>query len=204
MRVNHTLLCPALAMGLIPLSAWASPLSSGIWYEFYWDAGVAAPASNVPTAGCTTSPFCPVNPPSDITFADTPPWTYTAGAGGAVFTVTDVAEAGDSFNVYDFGSLILATPTVPDNGYICGTTDTDYVDPAVCVSDPNLSHGEVDLAPGSHSLTIIARDAPAGDGVGDFILEPEPIPEPALGLLSGTIIAGLAALKRHRARTMRS
>ena len=198
MRLNHTFLCLALVLGLAQFSAWAGPVSSGIWYEFYWDDGTTGPSSNVPTAGCTDIyAFCPISPPYDVTWTDDPPWTYTAGPEGAVFTITDVAIAGDSFNVYDFGSLILATPTVPNTGYVCGTTDSDYVDPAVCFGDPNLSYGQVVLPPGPNSLTIVARDAPFGDGVGDFRIDP--IPEPAMGALGGAVIFGIACLKRCRA-----
>ena len=198
MRLNHALLCLALVLGFAQRSAWAGAVSPYTWYEFYWDSGTYEPSTNVPTSGCTdVNAFCPIDPPYDVTWTDDPPWTYTAGPLGAWFIITDVADAGDDFNVYDNLNLILVTPTVPANGYVCGTTDTDYVDPAVCVSDPNMSHGEVYLTPGPHSLTILARDAPFGDGVGDFQIVP--LPEPALSALSGAVIIGLACLKRYRA-----
>jgi hypothetical protein len=192
------MLCLALVLGLAQVSAWAGPVSPGVWYEFYWDDGTTGPSSNVSTSGCTdTDAYCPLSPPYDVTLTDDPAWTYTAGSSGALFTITDVASAGDSFNVYDNASLILATPTVSSDGYVCGTTDTDYVDPAVCVSDPNMSNGQAFLAPGLNSITIVARDAPFGDGVGDFFIQP--LPEPALGPLGGAMIVGLACLKRYLA-----
>jgi hypothetical protein len=200
MRIR-TLLLISLASILSLTVAYAGPVSAAIWYEFYWDSGTGSASSNVLALGCQSSPFCPINPPDNVVFSDDPPWTYIAGPLGAIFTITDVSEAGDSFDVFDFGSLILTTPTVPAEGHICGVSDTDYVDPAVCILDPELSHGQVFLDVGSHSLAIVARDAPFGDGVGDFRIEE--IPEPATGLLAGVVVVGLAAMKRVRAGKIR-
>lgn len=176
--------------------ALASPILPNIWYEFSFDNGSPDPANNVPATACSAALGCPINPPFDIVWANDPAWTYTAPPQGSIFTVTDVAVAGDSFNVFDFGTRILATPSAAASGYVCGTTDTDYIDPAVCVNDPNLSHGQVFLAPGPHSLTIDARDSPFGGGIGDFMVTD--VPESPTIVLLALALAWSVKMQIHR------
>ena len=205
MRLIYKLTFLTLIVALANSAAWAGTVSAGIWYEYYWDAGeYTSPAYNVPTSGCTdTNAYCPINPPSDVTWTDDPPWVYNAGPKGAELYVTDVALAGDNFQVYDNGNLILVTPVVSAaNDYICGSTNYDYVDPSVCYGDPNMSWGKTGLTPGTNSLVIIAQNAPFGDGVGDFLITT--LPEPPLGLLSGAILMGIACVSLRRSRGSRA
>jgi hypothetical protein len=195
MKTIRILLCLAVLIVFTQCSAWAGPITTGIWYEFWWDSGTGNPSVNVATSGCTdVNAFCPQ--PGDVTFADDPPWTFTAISPGYVFTITDVALGGDAFNVFDFGSLILATTVLQDNSYACNNGGSLWLDPANCVSDAGMSHGRVLLAPGPHSITITARIAGSGDGIADFRIDPAP--EPAFGFLTGGILVAIGSWKRFR------
>src|SRR4051794_4239457 len=95
-------LCPALTAG---------PVSVGVWYEFQTfealDGRGCPPAdAGVPPifgSGCIPSGGTPT------TFADAPPYTFTAPPAGLALTVTDAFDAGDILDVFDFGALIGTT-----------------------------------------------------------------------------------------------
>jgi hypothetical protein len=59
-----------------------------------------------------------------------------------------------------------------------------------------MSHGQVLLAAGPHSITITARIAGSGDGIADFRIDPAP--EPAFGFLTGAILLAIGYVKRVR------
>jgi hypothetical protein len=192
-RRKRLLTIIALA-ALFQFGAQAGPVSEGIWYEYVFSNGSPDPANNVPTMACSAFEGCPIDPPFDVVWADDPPWLYIASQE-SILRVTDVAVAGDSYNVFDFGALILSTPSVDTSGtYVCGVSDTDYIDPAVCVKDPLMSHGQVVLGVGPHSITIEARESPYGGGIGDFIIVP--IPEPSTMLLLGSVLVLLGGARR--------
>jgi PEP-CTERM motif len=176
----------ALLLGFLALlgaasTASADPItvdSSPTWYDFQF----LGPGSFA-TAGIGQPKSQP---------APNPPWTFTS-ASFVNFTVTDAFFTGDSFNVFDFGVLIGMTPSVP-----AGPGSTD--DPDVAVADPSYSHATFSLAPGSHSITIQARESPFGAGGAYFKAETAApaTPEPASLTMLGLGVLGFAGYAWRR------
>jgi hypothetical protein len=166
-------------------TAQADPVSvGGPWYEFFF----REPGSTAERCiSCTPSPS------GNSAYAPNPPWTFTVPAGGALLTVTDVQNPGDSFNIFNSGVLIGLTPTVAANGNVfCG------FDPVPCMQDSRFSSAVFSLAAGNYSITITARDSPFGSGVGYFRIDPAAVPEPTTILFLGTGLAGVAVKLRKR------
>lgn len=134
----------------------------------------------------------------DLAFTDSQqsPYTYDL-EGCAYFRITDAFNVGDTFYVYDFGSLILTT-SAPYAGAPTGFGDWGES----AWQDSSYSGGEILLAPGAHSLTI------QGDGVGGlsagFYTQLTSASCPAVpapgAILLGSLGAGLVNwLRRKRA-----
>jgi hypothetical protein len=184
---------PAAGVGIVVCAllatpAAAGPITAGAFYEFgFTDAGVAA-------TGCDPAdpagPFCFASSGTPTLEADAPPWTFIAPAGGSTLTVVDVFEAGDQFEVLDFGAVIGMT-SLPGIGD-CGD------DPVVCLADSAMSSGTFALAAGAHSLTIVPLLSPTGGGVGYFAVDAVAVPEPATWALLAIGVGGMA---RRRLRT---
>jgi hypothetical protein len=117
------------------------------------------------------------------------PWTFVAPAAGAVFTVTDLQWDIDSFEVWDNGALVGATPLAGS-----ATTFTCGIDPEVCIA-ANFSHGSFVFGAGAHSIELFNVDPEGRSGDGAFRLDP--VPEPATLLLVGSGLVGLT-LRRRR------
>lgn len=166
-----------LAVFASTLPALCGPISLGVWYEFsFGTAGTAASgcAPDDPAGG-----FCIPSSGTSTSFLDAPPWTFSAPAG-AVLTVVDAFQAGDRFEIFDFGSSLGLTSS-PIGSADCGD------DPVPCLSSPGISSGQFRLGAGAHSITILATLAPSGTGSG-FL---QAVPEPSTWLL---LTSGLAAL----------
>jgi hypothetical protein len=169
-------------------SAAAGSIPAEVWLEFgFTDVGVDA-------TGCDPDdplgPFCIPSSGTPTAFLDAPPWTFS---GGALLTVVDAFEAGDQFEVFDFGASLGAT-SLPVGSADCGD------DPVPCVADPNVSHGVFVLPGGAHAVTIKPLLAPSGGGSGYLILQAE-VPEPPPWL---ALFAGLVALIAARYRAARN
>jgi hypothetical protein len=175
---SRAIMCAALAvLGVaIPKSAHAGPIVTDVWYEFSFgapgtSADGCAPADPAGLA-CVPSLGTPT------TFADAPPWTFTVGAMGAILTVTDAFDSGDSFELLDFGIPIGFT-SIPGAAVDCGT------DPVPCLADPDMSHGFFAMVPGDHSITIAPLTG--GFGAAYFIIDTaRSVPEPFTLVLLGT------------------
>jgi len=169
LRPQSIVISSLLFLGLV-IPAQSTTISvGGLWSEF----------SFIPTqpfaSGCA-----PVDPgglscfPSvsgNSTFVGAPPWTFVAPVTGATFTVTDAFTRGDSFDIFDFGTLLGGTPAVAAVG-TCGS------DPVVCLADPLSSHATFLLGAGDHSITIEPIAEPFGPGSAYFRVDAAAIPEP--------------------------
>lgn len=114
----------------------------------------------------------------------------------AVFSITDAFIVGDTFFVYDFGSLILTTsvaagtPFTPSNG----TADSAW-------ESGSYSIGSVALAAGSHEITI-QGDGAGGVPAGLFVRldSASSVPDSGATLaLLGLAMGSIALLRRKRA-----
>jgi hypothetical protein len=177
-----------LAVLLLPSTGMATPIVlSGSWYEFGH--------SLYGTQGCRPADplgaIC-VRPSSDPAQpAPAPPWTFIVPPEGAVLTVTDIADYGDWFNVFDFGALLGSTSDVPA-AHELPTGGCGY-EPSVCLIDPLSSSGVFLLGAGPHELTIIPRHPPAAGGAAHFRIRAVPEPSSLVMLLGGLcFLAGRA------------
>ena len=182
-------LAGCIAHALLATPAAAGAITAGQFYEFaFTDAGIAA-------TGCDPAdpagPFCIASSGTPTLEADAPPWTFVAPAGGSTFTVIDAFQAGDQFEILDFGVVIGMTSLAGAGN--CGD------DPVVCLADAAMSQGTFALAAGAHSLTIVALQSPTGGGAGYFAIDAVAVPEPGtLALLA--VGAGIFARRRLRTR----
>jgi|GEM_PF-1422044 len=114
----------------------------------------------------------------------------------AWFRITDYFSTGDTFFVYDFGSLVLTTtPT----GFASGFGDNTFADAGW--TSPSYGSAEILLAVGPHSLTV------QGDGAGGLPagfytrLDHGPVstgsvPEPTTIFLLSSGLIGLVASRK--------
>lgn len=190
LRLFMVVVMLGVVVGAAP-SIKADPVVVGQWYEFQRAPFCLGPFC--PTASClpsTTGPNCIPSPTGNSQFAPNPPWTFTL-QGPGIITVTDAAQSGDAFDIFDFGTLIGSTPDVPIAGTICGT------DPVPCSLDPLVSHGVFSLTAGPHSITIFERNGRCC--VGFFRVDE--VPEPTAVLLLATGLGGAIGLVRRKRKT---
>jgi hypothetical protein len=146
--------------------AYAGSIPLGDWLQFsFTTAGVAA-------AGCDPADpagsFCIPSSGTPSSFLDAPAWTFTS-ALATTLSVTDAFLSGDRFSILDFDVPIQLT-SAPTAGVDCGD------DPAVCLATPGMSKAVLQLAAGSHSLTIVPT---VTDGGGSGFLRVDAVPEPS-------------------------
>jgi len=173
-----------LLLGAVALLTTATPAMAGPitidagWYGFCF-AGILSPA----TAGCQ----------NDAIGVSGNPFTFNA-PGDTVLKVTDAFDHGDTFFVYDLGSLLFATPLV-------AVTLGTVTNPDTAFADPLYSHSSVVLGAGAHSIQIFTGNSPYGGGGAYVEVETAPVPEPTTLALLGGAMTALGAYRRRQRRT---
>ncbi len=180
----------AALAALFTAPAAAGPIQLGVFQEF------AFSTAGTPATGCDPAdpagPFCIPSGGTPTSFLSAPPWTFLAPVQGAVLIVTDAFDAGDRFQVFDFG-ISLGLTSVPIGNGDCGD------DPVVCLANAGISKGSFNLAAGNHSITITPTLAPVGGGSG--YLRADAVPEPVTWMLFGSGLIAVALFRRgHIAR----
>ena len=111
--------------------------------------------------------------------------------------ITDAFTRGDTFKVFDSNMLVLTTPYVAPDYYI--PPSIMCTDPENCYGSDGFSFGWIDLAAGSHSLTIQVVDSPHGSGAAYFRIDRiVGVPEALSIMLLGLGLLGLGAVRRSR------
>jgi len=166
----------------------AGPVNFNTFYEF------AFTGTGIPATGCDPAdpagPFCLDSSGTPTQFAPAPPWTFSSAAG-VLLTVTDAFQAGDRFQVFDFGASLGLT-SLPVGSGDCGD------DPLPCLADPSHSSRVFSLVAGNHSITIVPVLSPSGGGSGYF--RATEVPEPTTLMLLGSGLVGLYLKRRTRTR----
>ena len=169
----------------VALPATAGSIDSyinGPWLKFFFE----GPGSDA--YGCS---YCGgQSEGSNGVFLDPAPWSLNLAAP-AVLTITDIFQRGDNFNLYDFNSLILATPPVA-SGSNCGP------DPESCYGADGVSCGTLGLSAGLHTLTIRLENSPYNQGAAYFRVDQVSTPEPGTLLLVSLGLIGLGISTRRR------
>lgn len=176
-----------LSVLLLPVAAGASPIEvSATWNEFSFHLTHTEGCKPADPSGgiCVPPSSDPARP------APAPPWTFTAPAEGVVLFVTDIANYGARFDVFDFGVLIGSTSEASDAVGGCG------YEPWACFLDPLSSSGRFALGVGPHELTLVNTEV--SGGAAHFMVRA--VPEPGPGALLGMGLALLPRKTRASAR----
>ena len=106
--VKRTLIIAVVLLSTVvfALTASAGPIDtdSNKWFEFKFE----EPGT---WAGACTDSTCIASLAENSVYLGDPAWTFNLGSS-AELKITDAFLKGDSFNVYDFGTLIIEMPAV--------------------------------------------------------------------------------------------
>jgi hypothetical protein len=187
--VKRTLIVAAVLLSTVVSALPASAGSidtyiNGPWLEFKF-------GQTDSWAGACTDLTCVASLAGNSTYLDAPAWTFNLGSS-AELKITDAFFKGDSFNVYDFGTLILEMPPELSLGE-CGD------DPDKCFGTNGVSYDSVSLQAGDHSLTIQVAKTDINTGAAFFRIDRiVGVPEPMSLILLCLGLLGLGAIGRSR------
>jgi PEP-CTERM motif len=188
-RVGRSLAFVALLIIGVAANTKADPIAPDNFYQFSFT-GVGVTARGCDPAD-PLGPFCIPSSGTPTLFAPAPPWTFSSTAA-VLLTVTDAFDAGDRFEVFDFG-VSLGLTSLPGSGD-CGD------DPVPCLANPATSSRVFSLLAGNHSITIVPTLSPFGGGAGYF--RATAVPEPTTLALLGSGLATLLLRKSRRGKFM--
>ena len=181
------------ALLILAAPALCGPLSLGTFAQFsYTSAGT-------PATGCFPNDpdpnalICSGSSGTPTAFLDAPPWTFSSPSDAVFLTVVDAFEAGDRFEVFDFGASLGLT-SLPASSFDCGD------DPVVCLASPDTSKAVFLLPAGDHSITIVPTLVPSGSGTG--YLQAQVVPEPSTWLILGSGLVALAFARNRKRRAL--
>jgi len=158
-------------------ASYAGPITTDSWVGFcFGNSGSAA------SAGCQNE--AAQSSGNDFTFSL---------ASISELKVTDAFLYGDTFKVYDFGSLLFTTNTVPTFGSGASNPDAAW-------ADASFSHGSYVLGTGNHSISVFADTSPHGSGGAYLGVFTSAVPEPETYamLLAGLGMMGAVARRRQQ------
>jgi hypothetical protein len=142
-RTGAAILTAALAV-LFPAPAAAGPIQLGVFQEF------AFSTAGTPATGCDPAdpagPFCIPSGGTPTSFLTAPPWIFVAPLQGAVLIVTDAFDAGDRFQIFDFG-ISLGLTSVPVGNGIAGMTRSSASPPRASARAASISRPAITRSP---------------------------------------------------------
>jgi PEP-CTERM motif len=152
-----------LGLALAALPALCGPINStGQWTVFGWNGNATALAFGA--TGYTGSMGTVILSSTTSGNSFTDPFTI---AGPGVFTIQDIQDNGDRFNVFVDGAVALMSSNPPSNSTVnCGN------DPLACVGNSNFSSGSLHiLGAGAHTISIsVIAEATSEGGLGSTAL----------------------------------
>jgi hypothetical protein len=126
------------------------------------------------------------------------PWTFSFGAAGGYFSITDAFEITDDYTVTDSVLGLLITTAAGAIPAVWSTPSDPDADAAW--ANPAFSKGQVFLPGGDYELTIVLPSTDQSVPAGFYVRADElPVPAPAALAIFGLGLVGLGLVGRRKA-----